>query len=191
MRLFSVRPDLRALFPEGIMDDRFLMIALRLFHIVGGVFWVGAVMTLAWFVGPSTGVLGEATGRFFQEIMIRRKLSVWIASAMGLTLLSGLAMYGRYSMVANSHFASSRTGIVLGIGALFAIVAAVIGGSVAGKTAKGIAAISHQIQAAGGRPTDEQKAQIMAMQARQGKASRIAAALLLVTLIAMASARYV
>jgi hypothetical protein len=173
------------------MDDRFLMIVLRLFHIVGGVFWVGAVMTLAWFVGPSTGVLGEATGRFFQEIMIRRKLSVWIASAMGLTVLSGLTMYGRYSMVPNSHFASSGTGIVLAIGALFAIVAAAIGGSVAGKTAKGVALISQQIQASGGPPTDEQKAQLMALQARQAKASRIAAALLLVTLIAMASARYV
>lgn len=173
------------------MDDRFLMIALRLLHIVGGVFWVGAVMTLAWFVGPSAGVLGEHTGRFFQEIMIRRKLSVWIGSAMGLTVLSGLTMYGRYSMVPGSHFASSRSGIVLGIGAVFAIVAAAIGGSVAAKTAKGIAQISREIEAAGGPPTDAQKAQMMAMRARQEKASRIAAALLLVTLIAMASARYV
>ncbi len=126
-------------------------------------------MTLAWFVGPSTGVLGEATGKFFQEIMIRRKLSVWIASAMALTVLSGLTMYGRYSMVPNSHFASSGTGIVLGIGALFAIVAAAIGGSTAGRTAKGIAEISRQIQAAGGPPTDDQKAQITAIQARQEK----------------------
>ena len=192
LAVFSVRPGAtNCTDPGERMDDRFLMIALRLLHIVGGVFWVGAVMTLAWFVGPSTGVLGEATGKFFQEIMLRRKLSVWIASAMGLTVLSGLTMYGKYSMVANSHFASSRTGIVLGIGGLFAIVAAVIGGAAAGKTAKGIAEISRQIQAAGGPPTAEQKAQMTAMQMRQGKASRIAASLLLVTLVAMAIARYV
>ncbi len=178
-------------FSGGRMDDRFLMIALRLLHIVGGVFWAGAVMTLAWFVGPSTGVLGAATGKFFQEMMVRRKLSVWIGSAMGLTVLSGLAMYGKYSMVPNSHFASSRTGIVLGIGALFAIIAAAIGGSVAGKTAKGMAEISKHIHAAGAPPTEAQKAQIMAMQARQAKASRTAASLLLVTLVSMAVARYV
>lgn len=173
------------------MDDRFLMIALRLLHIVGGVFWAGAVMTLAWFVAPSTGVLGEATGRFFQEMMIRRRLGVWIPSMMALTLLSGLAMYGHYSMVPESHFASSRTGMVLGIGALFAIVAAAIGGSAAARTRKGMAEINRQVQSAGGPPTDEQKASMTAMMARQEKATRTAAWLLLVTLITMAIARYV
>lgn len=90
----------------GIMDERYLMIVLRLFHIVGGVLWVGSVAALAWFVVPARAVLGESAGKFMLELMERRKLSRYIGITMGLTVLSGFVMYGRLASVSDGAFAS-------------------------------------------------------------------------------------
>ena len=172
------------------MDERYLMILLRLFHILGGVFWVGSVAALAWFVYPSQTVLGENSGKFMQELMLKQKLSNWIGIAMILTVLSGLAMYIRLSMVSNGGFASSRTGMVLGFGAVVAIVAAGIGGGVAGRAARSMAQLGEQIRTGGAPPTDAQKAEFARLRVRQGWALRTAGSLLVVTVAAMAVARY-
>ena len=172
------------------MDERYLMILLRLFHILGGVFWVGSVAALAWFIYPSQAVLGESSGKFMQELMLKQKLSNWIGGAMVLTVLSGLAMYIRLSMVSNGGFASSRTGMVLGLGAVAAIIAAGIGGGVAGRAARSMAKLGEEIRAGGAPPTDAQRAEFARLQSRQGWALRTATSLLVITVAAMASARY-
>ena len=172
------------------MDERYLMILLRLFHILGGVFWVGSVAALAWFIYPSQTVLGEASGKFMQELMLKQKLSNWIGGAMMLTVLSGLAMYIRLSMVSDGGFASSRTGMVLGLGAVAAIVAAGVGGGVAGRAARSMAKLGEEIRAGGAPPTDAQRAEFARLQSRQGWALRTATSLLIVTVAAMAIARY-
>lgn len=172
------------------MDERFLMIVLRLFHIIGGVFWVGAVAALAWFIYPARTVLGDSAGKFMQELMLKRKLSNYIGGAMVLTVLSGLAMYARLSMVGDGVFASSRTGMVLGLGAIAAIVAAGIGGGIAGRAARAMAQLGEQIRTSGGPPSDSQRAEMERLQARQGWALRAAASLLIVTVTSMAIARY-
>ena len=172
------------------MDERYLMIVLRVFHILGGVFWVGAVAALAWFVVPARTVLGESSGKFMQELMERRKLSNYIGITMVLTVLSGFAMYGRLAAVSDSAFASSRTGMVLGLGAIAAIIAAGIGGGVAGTSARKMARLAAQIRDSGAPPTDAQRAEMSALQARQAWALRTAASLLVVTVATMAVARY-
>ena len=172
------------------MDERYLMIVLRLFHILGGVFWVGSVAALAWFIYPAQPVLGESSGKFMQELMLKQKLSNWIGAAMILTVLSGATMYIRLSMVSHGVFASSRTGMLLGFGAVAAIVAAGIGGGVAGRTARTMAKLGEEIRASGAPPTEAQRAEFARLQARQAWALRTAGWLLVVTVAAMAIARY-
>jgi uncharacterized membrane protein len=172
------------------MDDQFLMIALRLVHIVLGVFWVGAVFALAWFVGPSTSVLGESAGKFMEEMMMRRKLSPYIGVAMILTVLSGLTMYIHYAMRSDGDFTSSHMGMVLGIGAVAGIVAGGIGGTIAGGSARKMLALGKHIKESGAPPSDADKAQMAALAARQAWALRTSAWLLVIAVVAMAVARY-
>lgn len=172
------------------MDERYLMIALRLFHIMGGVFWVGAVAALAWFIYPARTVLGDSAGQFMQELMLKRKLSNYIVGTMVLTVLSGLVMYVRLSMVSDGAFASSRSGMVLGAGAIAAIAAAGVGGGVAGRAARAMARLGEQIRTSGAPPTDSQRAEMERLQVRQGWALRTAASFLVVTVATMAIARY-
>ena len=101
-----------------------------------------------------------------------------------------MIMYGRLSMVSDGGFASSRTGMVLGLGALAAIIAAGIGGGVAGRAARAMAKLGEEIRASGAPPTDAQRAEFARLQERQGWALRTATSLLVVTVAAMAIARY-
>jgi hypothetical protein len=109
---------------------------------------------------------------------------------MALTILSGLAMYGRLAMLTDGAWAASRTGMVLGIGAVAAIIAGGIGAGVTGRLGKRMMALGSAIQASGGPPTEAQKAEMEMLQGKLRNAFRIVAVLVLIAVIAMASARY-
>jgi uncharacterized membrane protein len=172
------------------MNENALMIVLRLFHIFSGVFWAGGVMLLAWFVLPTQSALGQAGAAFMRELMLRRRLRIYILTAMIVTLLSGIAMYVRLAMIAHGAWASSMTGMVLGIGAVAAIIAGGIGGASSAKTVRRMTEIGAAIEAGGGAPTEAQRGQMAEVQADATKKMRIVAALLVITVAAMASARY-
>jgi hypothetical protein len=129
-------------------------------------------------------------GRFMQELMQRRRLSVFMNTAAGLTMVSGFIMYGRITAATNGAWAGTRAGMTLGIGGLATILAAIIGGAIVGRGGTRLAKLSQAIQASGGAPSPEQTAEIGRLQARMGKAMRAVAALLLVAVTTMATARY-
>lgn len=172
------------------MSESALMIVLRLIHIVGGVFWAGAAMLMAWFVFPASRALGPAGGAFMQQLMFRQKARVYVAVAMGLTILSGLTMYIRMWMITDGAWNASRMGITLGVGAVAAIIAGALGGTAAGKFGQRLFDIGTAVQASGGPPTDEQRAEVELLQGKIYKFFRIIAVLLLISVAAMASARY-
>ena len=74
------------------MDDRMIMVVLRLIHIVGGVLWVGAVALMTSFVVPAVRSAGAQGGRVMQELMQRRRLPFYMNVVAGLTMLSGLVL---------------------------------------------------------------------------------------------------
>lgn len=172
------------------MNESALMIVLRLVHIISGVFWVGAVLLVAWFILPSQSVLGQAAGVFMQELMMRRRLRLYLMVTMILTILSGLVMYARLSMLTQGAWAASTTGRVLGVGALAAIIAGAIGGISGARTARKMGELGAAIQAAGGQPTETQRSEMAAIMSGAQSKLRIVGVLLLITVAAMASARY-
>lgn len=166
------------------------MILLRLIHIISGVFWAGTVMAIAWFLLPAAQAIGQPGAAFMQQLMFQQRLRFFVLGTMLLTILSGLAMYGRLAMVTDGAWAASRTGMVLGIGAVAAIIAGGIGGGVVGRVGNKMMELGGRIQASGGPPTDAQKAEMDSYQRRIRSAFRIIAILLLIAVAAMASARY-
>ena len=172
------------------MSESQLMIVLRLIHIICGVFWAGTAMTVAWFILPAQRALGQPGMMFMQELMLRKRLRVFMLSAMGLTILSGLAMYIRVSMQTHGAWARTPMGMALGVGAVAAIIAGAIGGGYVGSRTKKMMALGATIQSSGGPPTEEQKAEMSALQSSIAGAFRITAILLVIAVAAMASARY-
>lgn len=172
------------------MSESALMITLRLIHIIAGVFWGGAAMVAAWFILPAQRALGPSAMPFMNELMMRQRLRTFALSAMVLTILSGLTMYARMAMITHGMWARSTMGMVLGVGAITGLIAGGIGGGVVSTLGKKMMAIGAAMQAAGGTPTETQRTEMQLLQAKMARAYRATAILLLITIAAMASARY-
>ena len=172
------------------MDDRTLILLLRLVHILAGVFWVGAALVLSLFLAPTARHVGHEAGPFMRELMIGRRLSHWLWIAATLTVLSGLAMYWRFAALSGGAFAGTRHGIALGVGGAAAILAAVLGSAIGGAAARRMAAMGAQLQRAGTPPEPTVAAAMQRLQRRARVGSAIAAGLLVVATLAMAGARY-
>jgi hypothetical protein len=172
------------------VNESALMVFLRLVHIISGIFWVGTVFIIAWFLLPANRTTGQAGMVMMQELMVKRKLSIYLTLAMLLTILSGLTMYGRMIMVTHGEWASSMMARVLGFGALCGIVGGAIGGSVSKATGMKMAAIGKAIQDSGQPPTEAQRAEIATIQSKMEKMMSFVVILLILAVAAMASARY-
>lgn len=172
------------------MNESALMIFLRVIHILSGIFWVGTVFIITWFLLPANRTTGQAGMVMMQELMMKRKLSIYLLLAMLLTILSGLTMYGRMIMITHGEWASSMMARVLGFGALCGIVGGAIGGSISKATGVKMAAIGKAIQDSGQPPTETQRAEIAALQDKMEKVMTYVVILLILAVAAMASARY-
>ncbi len=171
------------------MSANLQMIVLRLIHIIFGTFWVGGAVSVAFFILPAQRAIGQPGMLFVRQLMMGQKFRSYMIGAAVLTILSGLTMYIRYAM-AGGGWSQTNTAKILGVGALTAIIAAGIGTGYTGKIGKKMLELGGQIQASGGPPTDAQKAEMESLQGKMQSAFRIVAILLLLTVAAMASARY-
>jgi uncharacterized membrane protein len=171
------------------MDDRALTLLLRLIHILAGVFWAGSAFFLAGFLIPTVRETGPEGGRVMSHLVGRRRLPVFIGIAILLTVLSGLIMYGRTAAATHGTWTGTAPGIAYGLGGLAAILGAIVGMGVSGAAARRMAAIG-QRAAEAGRPSPEQQAEIQGLQQRMMLGARIAAGLIAVAVVAMATARY-
>jgi uncharacterized membrane protein len=165
--------------------------ALRILHIVVGVFWVGTVVFMAVFLTPSVRAAGPAGGAVLQQLMGVRRLPLWIMGAMAITLLSGVGLYWHDSAGFQSAWLASGAGKVFGLGGAVAIVASILGMAINMPTARRLTEISGRLQAAGRPPTPDEQATLTALQGRLSRASVVAAVLLVIATLLMAIARYV
>ena len=166
------------------------MVVLRVVHILAGVFWVGAALTTLLFIQPTARELGPAAGPFMMHLAGRKRLIDYVLSAAGLTVLAGLLMYWRVTGGLDLDVIGSAYGISLTIGALCAIAALAIGGSIVRPGIMATLAIGREVAASGGPPTPEQAAQMQAIQRRSTAAGKAIVPLLIVAVIGMAAARY-
>jgi uncharacterized membrane protein len=173
------------------MNAYYVVLALRLIHIVSGVFWAGSVLFLTWFLVPSIGASGPAAGPVMDQLMRVRRMPLYLIGAMLLTLLSGLTLYGHDSQTYGAAWMRTGSGMTFGAGAIFAIVGAAIGLFVNTPVAKRLSALGVSIKAGGQPPTAEQTATLTMLQSRLSRASYTAGILVLLATACMAVARYV
>lgn len=167
-----------------------LLVVLRVIHIVTGVFWAGTIFFIVSFLLPTFKAVGPDASRVFAELR-RRGMFNWLPTIALITILSGLWMY-MIRMQGFASWAAGREGMTLGIGAVAALVAFLLGTFVMRPNTLKAADLA---AAAGPMPPGAEKdakmALVQAHRARSGMAARAVAGLLLVAVVAMAIARYV
>jgi uncharacterized membrane protein len=166
------------------------MVVLRIVHIVAGIFWVGSALVIFLFLQPAAGEVGAASAPLMMNLSQKRRLPDIVLGAAGLTVLAGLLMYWRVSNGFDADWIGSPFGVGITIGSLCAIAAVVLGAAIVRPSMHAIAEIGGQAAAIGAPPSSEQAARMQALQARVRATGGVILPLLVLAVIAMASARY-
>jgi uncharacterized membrane protein len=164
----------------------YLVIALRLIHIVGGIFWVGAGLLMNFFIAPTMRATGDAGRQFGGHMMTKTRVVTAMNISVYSTVIAGVWLYGIDSQWLASAWMSSSSGIGFTIGALFGLVGFVTG-LMNGANNQKLAKLGAQIQ---GKPTPEQAAQLGAVARQQGWVVPVNTWTLLLAALFMATARY-
>jgi uncharacterized membrane protein len=172
------------------MEHQAILIVLRLLHIMGGVFWLGATIVFARFLLPSMRAVGPAGAPLMRELSQRRKLPMALNGAAMVTVLSGFALYWMLTSMSAGAFARSRMGMTLGLGGVLALVATVIGVTMSRPAGLRMGVLGAEIAASGGPPSAEQKAELERLQNKLAVSTNLVAGLLTIVGITMAVARY-
>ena len=164
----------------------YLLMLLRIVHIVAGVFWVGGSLLTMLFLAPAVAANPQAGQPILQHLVSRGRLSTRLSAAAGLTVLAGLILYLLDSQWLSSPWATSGAGIGFAIGGIFGLVG-FITGTMIGRHNKTLAEIGSRIQ---GQPTPEQADRMGAIRSSVARLTPITAASLLLSVLLMSIARY-
>ncbi|MDB4883661.1 MAG: hypothetical protein JWL95_2427 [Gemmatimonadetes bacterium] len=166
--------------------DTLLLMLLRVVHIGAGLFWVGAMIILALFILPAARSAGPTGQQVMVDIMMTRRLAVYLPISAVLSTLAGLTLFWRNDSLSGGAWARSPMGTGMSVGAAAAILAAIIGMGVSSPAARKL--VRAGTPGAGGATlTPEQRA---SLQRRVTLGSTSAMVLLIIATLAMSVARY-
>jgi uncharacterized membrane protein len=164
------------------------MVFLRIVHIATGVIWVGSLFVVVVFVQPSAATLGPAGAPFMSELRRRRFVDVVFVDAV-FTVVAGALLYW-HDWHTYPNFFDSSFGTALTVGGLLAISGLVVAATLTRPTIARLVSIGKQVAESGDTPIPETAARIGVLQRRLVVAERVSFSLVLLAVVAMASARY-
>jgi hypothetical protein len=167
------------------------MVFLRIVHIVTGVIWVGSLFVVVVFVQPSAATLGPTAAPFMAELRRRRFVDVVFVDAV-FTVLAGAFLYWHdwHLHPSFAEWLDTSFGTWLTVGGLFAISGLAVAASLTRPTIRRLVSLGKQVADSGGPPAPETATRIGALQRRLVVAERVSFSLVLLAVVAMASARY-
>jgi uncharacterized membrane protein len=168
----------------------YLLIGLRLVHIVSAALWVGMIFFTVFFLTPAVQEVGPDGGKVMAALQ-RRGLLNFVPTLAVLTIVSGLWLYWRTSLGLNPAYVHSATGGTLALGGLATMAAFVVGLTRMRRSMLRVLEIS---QSLGGVADENERQRLMGeMQRLRGRArtgGRIVVTLLLFATVTMSVARY-
>jgi uncharacterized membrane protein len=167
-------------------------LVFRFFHIVAGILWVGSAFLFVGFIGPSAAEVGPAAGPLLTAAIKRRKAAKVITALGGITVLAGWILWLKDMTLYPSvgDWVTSRFGLVLTIGGSVATIAAIEGAIGVGRGVERLIDAGNEVAASGGPPTPEQQARIDELSKGVERSGKLDLTLLILAIIAMATARY-
>ena len=166
------------------------MVILRVIHILAGVLWAGWAFVMVGFIEPASKAAGPEGGKFMQALTGKTRLLQTMLVAPPLVIITGVLLYWQVSGRLNGSWILSPAGLAMTIGSLAGILGFVVGLTISRPAAERLAALSKEMQSAGGPPSPEQLGQLRALQQQLSKGGRYSAILLAISVIGMAAARY-
>jgi uncharacterized membrane protein len=168
------------------------MLTFRFLHIVAGILWVGSVFLFIGFIGPAVDDAGPSAQPLLTALVRKRKVSRVIVGLAITNVLAGWVLWLKNMTIYGSleDWITLRFGLVLTIGAVLATTAAIIGIFVVGPALERLIDLGGEVATSGGPPSETQLQRIEYLKGRLQTYGRTVLVLLLLTIVAMATARY-
>jgi len=166
------------------------MILARLIHVVGGVFWVGAMLFVTWYLTPALNESGPAGGKVMAAIGRSGFIKVVPIIAI-LTMLSGVYLYWKVSAGFDTVYMRSGPGHAYAFGGIFAILAFIIGMTLSRPAMMKAAGLAQSAENADAGERESLLAESARQRDKGLKIGRIVAWMLLASAVTMAVGRYV
>lgn len=168
-----------------------VFLIVRSVHVLLAATWIGTVAFLYLFLVRVLDDVGPAAGPVMVG-MGRRGISALMASVGGLTVLTGIWLYWRFTAGFDPTASATMSARVFGAGGVAGILALIIGGAIVSRNGKKMSALA----AAAAGTTDSAQRQVLLTQmaAAKGRAvlfGRIVLVLQVVALVCMAVGHYV
>jgi uncharacterized membrane protein len=167
-----------------------IFLLIRATHVLLAAIWVGGTVFMTFVLMPALKDAGPSAGPVMSALM-RRKLQAFMASLGGITVLTGLYLYHRFTGGFDPALSGSTGAMVFGTGGIAGIVALVIGGAVVGRGTKRMDALATQIASAPDAQRGALAAEMAATRARTLTFARVVAVLQVIAVITMAIGHYV
>ena len=186
MRVVTVCRVDTAVTKSALMD----ILVLRLIHIVSGIFWVGAAITMFLFLQPTAEATAPEGQRFMLHLLRNRRFSEVVLGSALLTVGAGAILFWVDSNGLQLTWMSRPPGLGFTIGALAALVAVVLFMFIGYPTGRRLIAIGSRLEAERRPPSADEQQTLARSQALVKRVGMTVVVLLAVAAVAMATARY-
>jgi uncharacterized membrane protein len=167
-----------------------LFLSVRVLHIMLGAMWLGTAVFVSLLLMPAMRDAGPDAGKVMLGLG-KRRVDAYVASISGLTVLTGLWLFWRYTDGFNPAFMRSAGAHIFATGGILGIIAAVLATSVVGRNMKRAIALLKETEAADAAARPALMARVAQHRQKAGTGGRIVMVLLVITMTLMAVGHYV
>jgi hypothetical protein len=167
-----------------------LFLALRAGHVLLAAIWFGSTVFVSELLVPALDAAGPAGGQIMGSLS--RRVTVYMAILAGTTVLTGIYLYWHFTGGFDPQVSATNAGRAFGIGGLAGLIAAIIGGSVVGRSANQLGPIMGQVATTtDAAAKNALLGQATALRQRIKSASKVVLLLQLIALVLMAIGHYI
>jgi uncharacterized membrane protein len=168
----------------------FYLIAPRFVHVVASVCWAGGGFIFFLFVEPTAKALAPTGVQFVEHMVTKRRFSIFMVISSTLTLLTSALLL--WQVAGGRWLGYAKTGPGLGfiLGSVVGAVVYLVGMFGVNPRALKLSKLGKEIQAAGGRPTAAQGAELLRLDKEMSTLGLVDFVMVAISLTLMATARY-
>jgi len=168
----------------------YIILFLRILHVVAGVLWAGAAIVYVTHVKPAVQLIGPAGPMFMQAYIGKRKYPLFMQVNSLLCVAAGVIMYWFASGGLSVNWITSGPGLGFTIGAVAGLLSFFLGGFFIGPRAGKLGRLGQAVAEAGGPPSAAQGEEMHRLESEIARYESVEFVLLFISLITMATARY-
>jgi uncharacterized membrane protein len=165
-------------------------VVLRLIHILGGAFWLGAAVTLFVFLQPTAQATAPDGQRFMLHLLRNRRFSEVVLVAAFLTGVAGAILFWRDTSGLQLASMTQPQGLGFTVGGVAGAIALSLFVFVGYPAGRRMIAIGGRLAAARRPPTEDEQRILVVAQRILNRVGATVLVLLVIATAAMATARY-